>query len=608
MSITVRFNRNHKSISAPFTIELPDLTVITGVNGSGKTHLLTGIEQKAASMIMQGKSLNRIKYYSTNTFAPNSAQVANKESTYKHSTALINMIDNYRLNKAKGSAETLNLTSELGLILKGILSVSKKTIDDIDHEDVFDYYPLWQINDDKLNKDNIIYNNLNSLFKRYSDRWNKNEFRKFLNTKGGTYSVLSEEEFHESFGPPPWNIISEIMLEAGLEYEAKDPGLTDRDSPFRLSLTRPDGVVVPFSDLSSGEKVLMSLALALYNAESNYDLPEVLLLDEADAHLHPSMSKNFIDIIKEVFVKRNGIKVLVATHNASTVAFAPEESIYIMDKASRRLVKGSKDQALAHLVAGVPSYSVSYENRRQIFVESHYDASLFESAYRAVSRELELPEVSLSFIASAADGNGDCEKVKSFVNEFRNSGNTNIFGFVDWDGKGLSAQDGIFTIGYNERYSIENYVLDPLTFICFTLKFGKKKSEYFELPSNMRYFEISSLALDVVQRACDKYFTDLKLNINDAKNEQLVSIRHKVGALLYPKWFLEHHGHSLVTALKATYPYINLDPTTGRSYKNDNTMISFIGKSIYSDLPMLVPIDFIDAFNAIKCHGIVKEK
>jgi len=56
-----------------------------------------------------------------------------------------------------------------------------------------------------------------------------------------------------------------------------------------------------------------------------------LLLDEVDASLHPSMIKNLLDVIEKIFLK-NGCKVILATHSPTTVALAPEESIYEISK------------------------------------------------------------------------------------------------------------------------------------------------------------------------------------------------------------------------------------------------------------------------------------
>ena len=74
-----------------------------------------------------------------------------------------------------------------------------------------------------------------------------------------------------------------------------------------------------FENLSSGEKMLLALTLFLYQSKINRNFPKLLLLDEIDVTLHPSMCKKVIKVLKEIFVE-NGIKIILATHNPSLVS------------------------------------------------------------------------------------------------------------------------------------------------------------------------------------------------------------------------------------------------------------------------------------------------
>jgi ABC-type glutathione transport system ATPase component len=104
--------------------------------------------------------------------------------------------------------------------------------------------------------------------------------------------------------------------------------------------------------------------------------PKLLLLDEIDAPLHPSMARTILDIIIKTLLGVYGIEVLATTHSPSTVALAPEDALYAMREGQPGLTKVTKDEALSILTVGVPTLSISYDGRRQVFVESPIDAQI----------------------------------------------------------------------------------------------------------------------------------------------------------------------------------------------------------------------------------------
>ena len=101
----------------------------------------------------------------------------------------------------------------------------------------------------------------------------------------------------------------------------------------------------------------------------------VLLFDEPDAGLHPLMVRSLLQVIGDIFCERNGVKAIMTTHNASTVALAPEEALYTIRRTARSRLRraSSRDEALTGLTVGLPTLSVRVENRRQVFVESKED-------------------------------------------------------------------------------------------------------------------------------------------------------------------------------------------------------------------------------------------
>ena len=71
----------------------------------------------------------------------------------------------------------------------------------------------------------------------------------------------------------------------------------------------------------------MSLYLAAFNHTMGRRRPKLLLLDELDALLHPSMVSALIKGLKDQFVN-NGTQVIMATHSVTTVSMLEEREIF----------------------------------------------------------------------------------------------------------------------------------------------------------------------------------------------------------------------------------------------------------------------------------------
>lgn len=162
-------------------------------------------------------------------------------------------------------------------------------------------------------------------------------------------------------GHTPWEILNDLLNAYGtFEYnitypeEIKTPAYSyQSELPFIPKLKNMEtGLVINYDQLSSGEQILFSLALCLFKGKSDRIFPQLLLLDEIDASLHPSMIENLLHVIQEVLLK-NGTKVILASHSPSTIAIAPEESIFVVNKSGeKRIEKRDKKDALAILTQG----------------------------------------------------------------------------------------------------------------------------------------------------------------------------------------------------------------------------------------------------------------
>jgi energy-coupling factor transporter ATP-binding protein EcfA2 len=388
------------------TPELQDFSVITGLNGSGKTQflaLLNTLQNKIENnvknqnedykikLIAENFTPGTIRYIPYNGLNPGSLGSMNKK-TYENIKN--NIIQHLNQNRNKGYPQR-NIAEKIAKSLN-------KNYNQLTEADVLNY----TLTHDDLGNADIFQTNLGQLFYNYAYNRERNNYRKYRNTQGADYEVFSDEEFNQRF-VNPWELINEFLEMSKSDYYIEGINEKDFDENMNLSpefINKISGDKVQVNALSSGERVIVSLAFCLFNIElnENNNFPKILLLDEPDAPLHPSMTKEFLDVIYSELVVKQKIKVILTTHSPSTVALTDESYLYCMSKSSQRFDKVSKDKALSILTTGLSTVSIDYENRRQIFVESNYDRKYYEKVYNKLKQFLN-PEISLHFISSGID-------------------------------------------------------------------------------------------------------------------------------------------------------------------------------------------------------------
>lgn len=385
----LQFKSKHISVEQFNPVNIPDFVVLTGVNGSGKSHLLDAIDKRHVSIT--GMEQAHIVLFNYETFkldnepAFNAHQLsAEREAAWQyHQQQIKNNVQNYRtglgvnyeplkatckeekksfwgltsepIKKYKQQLKNLFNTQNIkqNPQAQGIYSLAKKlpySIDEIQHDDFIKRFKPFVF------KNDFLPNQLGKIFWDYYVKYRANQVNEFENEKHGkNYEFLNEEEFFSVHGEKPWDLINNILEEFDtLQYKINSPEGADYFGSFQLKLTHTakDNLEIDFNSLSSGEKILMALVASIYKSSSDKHFPDILLLDEVDASLHPSMMKNMLGVIENIFLKQ-GVKVILVTHSPTTIALAPEESIFVMNRSGQnRIEKKSKSEALSILTQG----------------------------------------------------------------------------------------------------------------------------------------------------------------------------------------------------------------------------------------------------------------
>jgi len=648
--MNLTFQQEHKSIKRLPIAELPDFTVITGANGAGKTHFLQAIVSGAIQIV--DVPVKKIKYYTWSDMvspdeAPNnpiqwqqnrdqycasfsefikqfSNQVSESitpylsEITHAFSSdslpgmeELNNLLPPHHCEVVAANIAQIehSLIAHLkhiclhgvsgypanqmdpnnSLVLLKVIDLCEKPFYQLTLSDFYEYYPVFNRELDPFK------GGLTDLFAGYVRKREQNDLARVRADRGLITLHLTDNEFTESHGSPPWDVMNRVLMEAHLSFRFAEPS-PDASRPVGVNLIHvQSGNTIPFAGLSSGERVLISLAHFLFFSRDPRQptaMPEVILLDEVDAPLHPSMTVDLLRTITKVMVEEYGRKVILATHSPSTVALAPEESIHVMDVETKTLRKATRDEGVRALTVGVPILSINLANRRQVFVESRHDEEFYGRIAALAQTQLR-PDISLTFIASGHEENGGCDRVKKLVSQLTGAGNTAVYGIIDWDNKNHSTAS-LRVLGEGVRHSIENYLLDPVLLGALLLREKLVSREKLGLLDGETYVDLRDFDNFRLQKLTDGVLAEL--GFAPVQEGQLTTIHYFNGrSVQAPVAYLTERGHTLEEEhIKKRFP--QLLQLGKRATDLKSTML----EKVLDDVPGLLPADFVSLLLSIQ--------
>lgn len=587
MIITVR--QTYKSIHVAQSFELPDFVVLTGKNGSGKSHLMELMTKSDKCQVTEesGRNLSQIKYIPFNGLNPHVDEnceylglTNNRKQAWNNIKNLLNDYERQKNRHHQSFNQYVTTFPDRKRMLWKWGVLSNWNVEKITEE-------LFEANYE-ISSEEMFSSQFASIFKLYQIRLIENKFSKFLNeTEGQNNKVLTDEEFESLYGPKPWELINRMLTRAGLSYQVNHPEGSKKELDFKLHLTDVNtGTQIQVNDLSTGEKVLMSLALSIYNTKEENARPDVLLIDEPDAALHPEFSKVLVSAIEESIVKEAKVKVIISTHSPMTVALSPEESIFLMDKKKSKPVKITKQQAVSILTKDLDNVRLSFENRRQVFVESLYDVQYYNRIVPLIWEPL--PTVP-QFLPPKSSSGSNCDEVSGIVNALRNFGNDLVYGIKDYDTTNHSS-NYILVLGENKRYAIDNYVFDPIYVAFLLVRENILKTESIGLPA-LSYVQLSQLDDAGIQKMIDYVINALGL---DTGNLEIYSVQKGLQFTSTKEYFL-FNGHDLERKIKDTWKPLNKIAQGG-----DNVLKNHVLETVWTDYPGFISTDFIDLFKSIQ--------
>lgn len=490
----IQFQSPYASIEEFTPVEIADFTVLTGVNGSGKSHLLEAIN--ARRVTVQGLERSHIVLFNYENFRLDNEPTftghqlsAEREAAWQFHEGHIkgnaaswkNQIgESYSEIKEKAKSEKKSLWSigsdavkpyingfksfmrsdqhKSNAQAQGIYALAKKlpySIDEIDRDDFIAIYKPYVF------KNDFLPTQIGKIFWDYYVKYRRNQVNQYQNERHGKgYPALTEDEFVLQHGEKPWDVANRILKSFdSLTYEFVSPEDHDFFGSYKLELkhTQKPDLKVEFDRLSSGERVLMALVASIYKASSDGNFPDLLLLDEIDASLHPSMMKNMLNVVKDIFLPE-GVKVILVTHSPTTIALSPEESIYVMNPSGvSRIEKRTQKDALSILTQG---YATIEEGLKFFDEVARSNLTIISEGYNTkfIRMALDLNGVEGVEVLSGIEGKSGQNQLKVLFDFFSKMNHKNFILFVfDCDVAFDSKRSGR-TVPYIFKKNVENVI------------------------------------------------------------------------------------------------------------------------------------------------------
>jgi predicted ATPase len=598
-TIDIRIQGRHGSISDLEWLNVPSFAVITGVNGTGKSQLLEVVarsygalhyphahdprarRQFDAHATIDGLSLEPGEvFHAYAEWFPSVQGESSEEVVKSYIDSLHNQLT--RANHGGFEAGLPWLLEQLGITTDSAKELSKR--------ELFE-----------LLTPGLLY----GLMARVASASNPGSsqvgwallflaYRLFERDALGLR--ISREEVERRYGEPPWVLLNEILETSGLPFRAVYPdelrptALVDDDT-FALRLRDVErDVEAPFDGLSSGERVIMSTVLWQYDAQQIGKHHRFLLLDEPDSHLHPSLTRRFLDVIRKVFVEERGVRVIMTTHSPSTVALAPEESLFEMRRQDPRIQPvGSKARAVATLTDG---FVAVQEATQTVLLEGKDDPPFYERVWELLTERSSVsdpgplePFPSVAFVY----GKGK-ETVEELIPQMRDRGLQSFHGIIDKDISNAPS-NGVHVI---KRNGMENYLYDPLNIWVLLRSQGQAPTVTgVDLPRG-REARVRDLSEHDLQRIVDVVLAKVaarltNLSTPETATEDIFFVNGK--RLRYPRWFLDRDDKEIKEEFSKAYGHRWLRPDNPESLLRS-----------YATLNM-VPKDLLNLFRAIQASG-----
>jgi energy-coupling factor transporter ATP-binding protein EcfA2 len=525
----------YKSFTQPFQWDdIPLFAVLTGPNGCGKSQILELLEQggrrpkqKIARIELEVLTDRDVQ------FLPSGWEIQTFDSPLSHNEIISDV--QHAVQNLLASSDKKHPYPQIEAIREKLAQLSGRPFRHLSNDEVQAMLPY-----------SDVYNILHGTTLE-SQHFARSVYRYHLRRLSMMADRSKPLEFiEEAIGRPPWVTVNDILTSAGVRPKVRSPEDVHLDEPYRFSMVAEDGSLIPIRDLSSGERFLVGLSILLFNCRQEGRPPKLLLLDEPDAHLHPSVIQGVFDALRNVIATEFCCRVVITTHRPDTIALCNQHEIFeIFENNPRVRQCTSKADVIGRLSANLLAV---LPNIRCVFVEDESDVGFYKVSCSIMlgHYKAQLQPIPVFQPVSRGKGrnrdSGGKSVVASWVAKLVEAqlGGL-VLGLIDRDDNNQPG-DGIHVI---ERYSYENYLYDPLVMYCKLLDMGAAPHvEGVEL-SRGEEWKLREMSSDELQAIANAVLAPIAQKMG-ATEQGLFGVEFMSGQTLrYPIWLRDTRGHDL---------------------------------------------------------------
>lgn len=440
--ISIKLSKRYKSLQDGFEWkDIPSFAVITGVNGVGKTQLLEAIKGQgnrvnhigiipsisreitspsgpinlifSENTTQSGLSLNGLIEYVKNS----DQRLVMIRNLNQQIEGLHRSIDNWhrQLTQITDRVERLQVESNLRSCEEQIINTRNQIL----NVNIYAY-------DEELSR---IARTLNKKIEDLSEAEIRqtaidnfeslttvDELTRFVNNENQRYmkrvTYLAETHQREEEDvlvaqERPYQTINRLFRQYGFDYfDMLNPFPIDGKLNGEIRFQGKEGEIIDYNSLSSGEQAIVQFVIWSYGQDFRGNRLNTMVLDEPDAHLHPSMCKMMVEIFSEMSAKKEmgggGIRIIITTHSPSTVAFTPEGSLFVMQREgdNRRVIRPTTSEAAVEILSdgiftfsrAMSSFTMLSASTKQnlVFVEGKTDVRHFTKAMQMLGYNMDV--------------------------------------------------------------------------------------------------------------------------------------------------------------------------------------------------------------------------